>query len=72
MTYQGHKNKAHWNVALWIGNDYSLYTLALDCIRSTSSRDAAVRAMASQLPEKTPDGHKYSLSAIRAAMVGLT
>lgn len=70
-TYNGHKNWNHWNVSLWINNDDTLYFTAIDCIRSTNSRDAAVRAFAAYAPEKTSDGAPYSLSAIRAAMVGM-
>lgn len=71
MSYNGHKNYAHWNVSLWINNDEALYRAALECIRHTSTRDAAVRAMAAYLPARTPDGARYSHSAIRAAMVGM-
>lgn len=31
MSYNGWKNHATWNVALWIGNDEPLYRTALDC-----------------------------------------
>lgn len=69
--YNGHKNWNHWNVSLWIGNDEGLYRAAQECIEHTSNRDAAVRAMVAFLPAKTPDGAPYSLSSVRAAMVGM-
>lgn len=71
--YNGHKNWNHWNVSLSIGNDEGLYNLARECIRRTRTRDAAARAFIDELPAtpKTPDGASYSVSAVRAAMVGL-
>ena len=29
--YNGHPTWAHWNVALWFGNDEGLYRMARDC-----------------------------------------
>ena len=31
MSYNGWKNHATWNVALWIGNDEGLYNFAKGC-----------------------------------------
>lgn len=71
-AYQGHKNWNHWNVSLWINNDEGLYNLARDCIRGTSSRDAAVESFLGALDsDQTPDGAPYSKSSERAAMVGM-
>lgn len=73
--YQGHRNRAHWNVALWIGNDEGLYRLALDCLRGRKTKDEAAKAMLAALREAnithTPDGAAYSVTAIRAALAGL-
>jgi hypothetical protein len=69
--YQGHKNKAHWNVALWISNDEPLYREAVRLYRKFPTVACAARHLQNQLPERTPDGHRYSLSAIKAALVGL-
>lgn len=30
-SYNGYANYETWNAALWIGNDYSLYSIALQC-----------------------------------------
>lgn len=74
-SYNGHKNRNYWNVALWIGNDEGLYNLARECITKSRNRDEAastfVAIMAESGVTKTPDGATYSKSAVRAAMVGL-
>lgn len=67
-AYNGHRNWNHWNVSLWINNDEGLYRTALDCIRATNNRDAAVREFLTMLPSKTPDGAPYSSSTVRAAI----
>jgi hypothetical protein len=73
--FNGHKNWNHWNVSLWLNNDYAWYTAMLECIRFYKNRDAAARAMLSALRAgghaKTPDGAPYSITTIRAAMRGL-
>lgn len=74
-TYNGHKNKNHWNVSLWLNNDSSLYQLAKEFINANTNRNDAARDMMIFLEQtgqdKTPDGFKYSTTAIRAAMVGM-
>jgi hypothetical protein len=65
-TYNGHKNWNHWNVSLWINNDEGLYRLALS-YAGRFPRDQAARLMLAELPDRAP----YSVSAIRAAMVGI-
>jgi hypothetical protein len=68
--YNGHKNWAHWNVALWLFNDEGLYGIVKDALRHAQTKDAAARQILASLPEKTPDGARYSLSAVRAAIAG--
>jgi hypothetical protein len=55
--YNGWKNRATWNVALWIGNDEGLYNLAKEC------RDYAdfVRKIGGG---KTPDGFCWNGKAL--------
>ena len=69
--YNGHKNWNHWNVSLWINNDEGLYLTAKNCIAVNCNKDLGAREMLALLPEKTPDGAPYSLSSVRAAMVGM-
>jgi hypothetical protein len=83
--YLGHKNRNHWNVSLWVNNDEGLYNLAKECISSAkdtswykhgySPRESASFLMKERLSASgqffTPDGAPYSVSSIRAAMVGM-
>ena len=76
MQYQGHKNWNHWNVSLWINNDEGLYRMAQNCVWCyRNARESAARHMLERLKDEgithTPDGAPYSVSSIRAAMVGL-
>lgn len=73
--YNGYKNWTHWNVNLWLTSDEGLYRTMCHHIRKYKTKDEAAKEVfeclcASGL-EKTPDGAKYSVSNIRAAMVGL-
>ena len=49
--YNGHPSYDHWNVALWVGNDESLYNIALE---SDSPEDFA--SWCSESYPKTADG----------------
>lgn len=70
MLYNGHKNWTHWNVSLWLRNDDALYRTMRECIGLNDNKDLAARDLLARLPEKTPDGAKYSYSAVRVALVG--
>lgn len=74
--YNGHKNWNHWNVSLWINNDEGLYRLAQSWVqRKRLGRERAAYEMLQELASMgithTPDGAPYSVSSIRAAMVGM-
>lgn len=69
--YNGHKNWNFWNVSLWINNDEGLYNLAKDCIRRAGNKDQGAILFMGYCPTNTPDGAPYSVSSIRAAMVGM-
>jgi len=72
MSYNGHKNYNHWNVALWINNDEGLHNLARECVSVAKNRAAAVNDFLALVGStKTPDGAPYSKSAVRAAMTGM-
>ena len=65
-TDNRHENSGHENVSWWINNDEGLYRMAMDCIRYSSSKDAAARAFLNELEEcglsHSPDGASYKLS----------
>ncbi len=71
--YNGHKNWSHWNVSLWLGNDESSYRL---CLEAKAKRPGNLKRQAAwlqaMLPARTPDGARYSLVALRAALDGLS
>ena len=80
--YNGYKNWNHWNVSLWINNDEGLYRMALECLRDAKTSthrkpNESIRELAAKMffvrvdDAKTPDGAPYSVSSIRAAMVGM-
>lgn len=73
-AYNGYKSWAQWNVSLWINNDEGLYRLALQCARRHGKREGAM-AMLTELRElgltHTPDGARYTVTSIRAAMAGM-
>lgn len=73
-TYNGHKSWAHWNVCLWIYNDEALYCLARTFTRKYGLDRAALEMMLALEDlgiSHTPDGAKYSKTAIRAALKGM-
>lgn len=68
--YQGHKSVAAWNVAVYLLNDSSLYSLCKEALASTRNRGEAVAWLLERLPSKTPDGYAYTKTTVKAALVG--
>ena len=60
QTYNGWKNRATWNVALWIGQD-PLYTEAVAFIKDYKGKQPYVDFLEScgLDSQKTPDGIHY-------------
>ncbi len=77
--YNGHRSWNAWNVALWIGNDESLYRFAMECLNSPRvNRNKRGFAFATRLfmktmgGERTPDGAVYNALSVRLTLEGLT
>ncbi len=78
MSYQGHKNRNHWNVALYMANDYGTYKMVQQAVKdSPKNRNQAAVDILRTLRHwhctsdpKTPDGAPYTFTSIRAALVG--
>lgn len=68
--YNGHESWTTWNVNLWLNNEEHYYRLMKCCIRATRNRKEAAKEMLEYLPEKTPDGAKYSVHNVMLAMEG--
>lgn len=65
MSYNGWKNHATWNVALWIQNDEGLYNFAKDC----TSYDVFVDSLRevsgdNSIGYQTPDGVAWNDSGL--------
>ena len=72
--YNGHRSWNAWNVALWIGNDEGLYSLAVRCNGSHKSHDAAATMFLRESGlegDKTPDGATFNRLSVKLALAGL-
>ncbi len=74
MTYQGHKNWNHWNVAIWLFNDRYTYLIVKGHVDVAVTPNGAARRILHDLWRagrlKTPDGAPYTFTSVRAALVG--
>lgn len=72
MRYNGHKNHASWNIALWINNDEGLYCLAKACLKVYVNPEMAASDMLKALAEMgvtaTPDGVKFTKKRIKRSL----
>lgn len=59
--YEGWKNRATWNCALTISNDYGLYTAACEFMQTYKGKNPYLRFVQSQglSGATTPDGFKW-------------
>jgi hypothetical protein len=63
--FNGHPSWSYWNVSMWLGNDYSLYTYAAELCRA-HGKGRAAKILYDEIGETlTPDGARFSKSAIR-------
>ena len=60
MSYNGWKNRATWNVALWIGNDQGMYEFAKEC----GNYKTFVATMREVGYTETPDRVAYNDSSL--------
>jgi hypothetical protein len=61
QTYEGWKNRATWNCALWINNEYPMYIKACEFMRMYKGREPYrdyIRWLSIE-EDRTPDGFKW-------------
>ena len=59
-TYNGWANYETWNVALYIGNDYSLYTMAKETAEAGGTYDDFAESLKECGAYITPDGVSWT------------
>jgi hypothetical protein len=66
--YQGHKNYNAWNVSLYLFNEEPVYREMCRIVNSSRTLDRAAERLLAELPEKTPDGVRYTKTNVRLAL----
>lgn len=68
-AFNGHKSWNAWNVSLWLNNDERLYRMMQDATRRAPNKPRAAAYVLRELEgQRTPDGGRYNLTTILAAM----
>ena len=70
-TYNGYKNWNEWNVSLWINNTEYDYKQAYTLVQKLGINKTARVLYDYYKGTRTPDGARYTLSGIRAALQGM-
>ena len=68
QEYNGHPSKGHYNVALWLNNDESLYRLCQLYLTRFGRREAARRIAKLWKGARTPDGFLFTYSRVYHAL----
>lgn len=62
-TYNGYESYDHWNTALWLNNDESMYNLLINetekAVYMEQSLTQTVTNIMNSLPSKTPDDAEW-------------
>ena len=66
--YNGHPSWTLWNISMWMANDYGLYTKAVELSRQHGKEKAADVLFDEIGGTKTPDGARFTRSAIRYSL----
>jgi hypothetical protein len=86
-TFDGHRSHAAWSVSMWLSNDPNWYNAALFSLerakqlqaesKSSFQRQVSIEARASViliklLPERTPDGTRFTKMNLKLALEGIS
>ena len=67
-TYNGYESYDHWNTALWLNNDESLYSLVSEkaelAVYMVFTKRQAGYEILRNLPARTPDGAEWQIDTI--------